>query len=242
MRKCWAKSHSACSQGLSREHIISAGIFDQPTIFVQGFDWCQEEKEIGLSGLTSKILCRRHNSILESADRAGIAAIRVFDETINPSQGTADTINGLELERWLLKVAINLSFRGSEKLGVGMLGTEAGYPAPYLLEVVFGNRIFDYQMGVYVLFPAGEYRFRRGEIVVTPIRRNNEIGGVYFSLRGIHVFLSLLPGHAPPPLGKLGNITLPKHVLEANPCYRPSSIIIPKLDGIKSTIKFGWRH
>ena len=240
MSYCWARSHSPCSQGASREHLISAGVFDQTRIFVQGFNWCQQEKEIGLSALTSKILCRRHNSILESADHAGIAAIRAFDATIDPGKDTTTSFCGLELERWLLKAAINLNCRGIDKLGVGMLGAKPGHPAPYLLEAVFGDRILDYKMGAYFLLPNGEYRFRKGELIVISIRRRGEIGGIYFNLRGIHVFLSLFPGHAPTQLGQLGGITLPDHVLEANPIYRPSSVVIPRNDGTKSDIAVGW--
>lgn len=233
-------SHSSCSEGRSREHYISAGIFDQTNIFVQGFDWCPEEKEVGLSSLTAKILCRRHNSILEAVDRGGIAAIRAFDETVDPGKDTTTSISGHDFERWLLKVAINLNFRGAEPLGVGMLGAQAGHPAPYLLEAVFGERALDHGMGAYFLFPAGEYRFRWGEILVIPIRKNGQIGGVYFNLRGFHVFLSLFPGDSAPPLGQLGKIALPNHVLEAKLIYRPSSVVISRKNGTHSTISFGW--
>ncbi|MEC9362628.1 MAG: hypothetical protein VYC42_05325 [Pseudomonadota bacterium] len=240
MSECWAKSHTPCGLGASREHYISAGLFDQPTIFVQGFDWCPEEKEIGIGALTSKILCRKHNSILSGADMGGIRAVQAIDLTTDPAGDTLDELNGLSLERWLLKTAINVTFRGKQKLGIGMRGAEIGYPAPYLLEAVFGGRVLEYKMGVYVLFPKGQYLFRKGEIVVVPIHKEGEIGGLYFNLRGVHFFLSLFPGHAPPSLRELGMASLPDHVLDAVPVYRPQSVVIPKPSGATSTITLAW--
>lgn len=242
MSQCWARSHSGCSQGPSREHLVSAGIFDQATIFVQGFDWCPEEKEIGLSALTSKILCQKHNSTLEIADRAGISAIRAFDATIDQDRDTATNLCGFGLERWLLKVAINLTFRGTQKLGVGMLGAESGYPAPYLIAAVFGDRVLELKMGTYFIFPDSDYRFRKGEIVVVPICKNEEIGGVYFCLRGVHILLSLFPCHTPPHLGQLGEIDLPSHVLKARLLYRPPSVVITNQNDTKSKIYLEWDH
>lgn len=241
MRKCWAKSHSPCGEGISREHLISAGVFDQTTIFIQGFDWCPEEKEVGLAAIVSKILCRKHNSILERSDRAGIAAVAAIEETIDPGKNTVSYIDGLEFERWLLKVSINLTFKGQLKLGVGMLGAEPGYPAPYLLEAVFGDRPLCHKMGLYVIFPYGEFRFRKGEMAIVPIHKNREIWGVYFNLRGIHLFLSLYPGYAPPPLEQLGDLELPQHVMSPTPMYRPPSIQILRPDGTESLIRFSWK-
>lgn len=240
MSECWAKSYTSCDLGISREHYISAGLFDQATIFVQGFDWCPEEKEVGISALTSKILCAKHNSILSRADEIGIRAVRTIDSTMDLAKDTLDQLDGAGIERWLLKTAINLSFKGSQKLGVGMLGAEVGYPAPYLLEVVFGARAFECKMGLYVLFPNGQYLFRKGEIVVAPIQKEGEIGGLYFNLRGVHLFLSLFPGYAPPSLRELGIVSLPDHVLDAKPIYRPASIVIPKQNGAVATITLMW--
>lgn len=240
MSKCWAKSYTPCCLGASREHYISAGLFDQPTIFVQGFNWCPEEKEIGIGALTSKILCSKHNSTLSSADEAGIRAVRAIDSTVDLAKDTLHQLDGTGLERWLLKTAINVTFRGNQKLGVGMLGAEMSYPAPYLLEAVFGDRVLEYKMGMYALFPKGPYLFRKGEIVVAPIQKEGEIGGLYFNLRGVHLFLSLFPGHAPPSLRELGIMSLPDHVLDAAPIHRPSSIVIPKQNGTISTITLEW--
>lgn len=240
MSECWAKSHTSCGFGSSREHYISAGVFDQSTIFVQGFEWCPEEREIGIGALTSKILCRKHNSMLSGADVGGIQAVRAIDSTIDSVKDTLDELDGLSLERWLLKTAINLTFKGNKRLGVGMLGAETGYPPPYLLESVFGDRVLEYKMGTYVLLPRKHYFFRKGEIAIVPVHKEGEIGGLYFNLRGVHFFLSLLPGHAPPSLREVGIVALPDHVLDAVPVYRPRSIVIPKQNGIVSTITLGW--
>jgi len=60
---------------------VSESLFPQGVIQVQGFSWCKDKpKEIGMSGLTAKILCTRHNSDLSPVDDAGAKAFNVFRE------------------------------------------------------------------------------------------------------------------------------------------------------------------
>ena len=142
MKKCWAHGHGPCGGGQSREHLISHGIFDQPKIFVQGFEWCAEkEVEVGLSALTSKILCRKHNSELSAVDNQGILAIKALDgsDAALSSESQAP-VNGEIFERWLLKTAINVSYGSSLVLGVGMADSQPGMPPPYLVAVVLDRK------------------------------------------------------------------------------------------------------
>ena len=122
MKKCWASSYSDCDGKLSREHLISKSLFLTNEINVKGYPWCKDEEiTIGLSNLTSKILCQKHNKLLSNIDEAGATAFRIFREVRNLSNVRSKIrprrwnikrhrIDGYNLERWFLKTLINLSY------------------------------------------------------------------------------------------------------------------------------------
>jgi len=196
---------------------------------------------VGLSAVASKILCRKHNSELSAVDSQGIVAIRALDGSAPALGSESQTlVNGEIFERWLLKTAINVSYGSSLVLGVGMADSQPGIPPPYLLAVVFGGLAFSHRMGAYFLIPACDFKFRSGEITVIPIHKDGQIGGFYFHLRGVDLFLSLLPGSHPPTLRELGPTSLPQHILDAEPHYRSSSIITSTNDGPPLQIRFSW--
>jgi hypothetical protein len=239
MESCWANGLGSCAGGLSREHVISKAVLKSDRIFVQGYEWClNEEKEVGLSSLVKKHLCRHHNSTLSVIDDAGARVLEGFG-----SENECDSqivLDGPLFERWLLKCAINVVYGDSGSLGVGMTDSVPGKVPWYLLEVVFGRQPFVCSMGAYFLYPEGEFRHREGEIIVAPIRKSDEIGGVYFHLRGLDVFLSLLPGHTLTTLGDIDLTLLPEHVLRAKLEYRSRVLLTRVKDSPERTIRFHW--
>lgn len=71
---CWGSVLGDCSDEASREHLVSQGLFESNEVVVQGLPWCRDApKRIGLANLTTKILCRKHNSELSPVDQAGAA-------------------------------------------------------------------------------------------------------------------------------------------------------------------------
>ena len=83
MNDCWAQSLGDCSDKMSREHIFSEGVHFADKVFVQGLSWCKDEpREVGLSSLTAKILCKKHNSEISFADAAATSTIKFFEESI----------------------------------------------------------------------------------------------------------------------------------------------------------------
>jgi hypothetical protein len=177
-------------------------------------------------------------------DRTGITAIRRFDRLCNePGYGISGMpVDGHMFERWLLKTAVNLSFGSKQHIGVGMTDSQPGWPTPYLLAVVFGDIHFTHKMGAYFLHPADECQVKRGEISVVPIHKNQEIGGFYFHLRGIDVFLSLFPDHSPPKLRDLGVTMIPGHIMDATMQYRPESIVTVTDRTQPVTTAFFWKE
>lgn len=245
MKECWANEHSACKGKISREHYISQGIFEQQFIYVSGFKWCKgEKKKISIANMTSKILCQHHNNQLSIVDKAGINAIRIFEQCIPEQYRSVKTepecfvIDGINFERWLLKIAINLAYKGDKHIGVAMTHSIPGIPSPYLLQVVFGNMPFTHKMGLYTFqHETGRY-FNAGEFSMTPIHQDGAIGGFIFHIRGFDFFLSLYPGHAPPKLNTLG---IEGDVANALPVYRNKVITVFNQNKNRFDVTFEWK-
>ncbi len=252
MKKCWANNYSTCCGKLSREHYISKSIFEQQFIYVSGLSWCKgKEKKVSIANLTRKALCEHHNNTLSIIDQAGINAIRIFEHLMPGKYRTVTTVpeshvvDGLNFERWLLKTAINLTYQGDMHLGFGMTDSVPGEPAPYLLQVVFGDLPFTHKMGLYTLCYETLEKFRVGSISFTPIHKDNQIGGFLFHIRGFDFFLSLYPGHTPPKLRDLGlgqDGKIQKHIVNALPIYRRDVITAFNENRERREVQFEWRE
>jgi hypothetical protein len=158
--ECWAAPLGDCAGKISREHIVTRGVFENDETSVQGFPWCPEPTKISLSGFTAKILCEKHNSALSTADDAGIATIKQFREFLRLAQvrgamkprrwrikrfGT----NGYELERWFLKTLTNIAF--GRRYPVFKPQGDEWRPSKELVEVAFGLRRFEPRAGLYLM-------------------------------------------------------------------------------------------
>jgi hypothetical protein len=118
MPTCWAACLADCDDKISKEHVVSKALCESDTVVVHGFAWCKDQpKEISLSNLVAKILCKKHNSDLSELDAAGgkaYAAIRTMMGTSNaraavkPRYWTVQRykVPGPLLERWFLKTLI----------------------------------------------------------------------------------------------------------------------------------------
>ena len=132
---------------------------------VQGFPWCKDTPaEIGLSGLTAKILCEKHNNDLspldEAADRAAdtLRAMHQLHETrknLKPKIWNVKVfvLDGASLERWFLKTLINIAC--DRDLPIGRDSEIAGRPSPRLVRVVFSQEKFEGKAGLYVVAKEG---------------------------------------------------------------------------------------
>src|SRR5216684_5814407 len=103
LMSCWAKPIGGCSAKMSREHLISASVFPGRTVMVQGFPWCKDTPaEIGLSGLTAKILCEKHNKDLSPLDEAADRAA----DTLRAMHQLHETRKNLKPKIWNVKVFV----------------------------------------------------------------------------------------------------------------------------------------
>jgi hypothetical protein len=200
MAECWAKSIGNCSDKLSREHLVSEGVFPDQMLIVQGWRWCKNEpREISINGLASKILCKSHNSLLSDVDRAGIDAMNVFREADKVRKARAAiqrpmrwriktfTIDGSGLERWCLKTLINAMTEDEYKIGKD---SEAiGKPSARLVRIAFGQERFKVKAGLYGIGAVGaEWNLIDGFRLLPYIDSERTLVAGLFSIHGYQFF------------------------------------------------------
>jgi hypothetical protein len=118
---CYLGETADCSFDLSAEHYMSRSVLEAigPRVAINGAPWLSagETREVAISSLTAKILCRRHNSALSPLDAmAGefcrqLRAIYADCERKSISRKREVTlISGEALELWMLKAACGFFF------------------------------------------------------------------------------------------------------------------------------------
>jgi len=255
VNRCWASSLGDCGGPLSDEHSVSAGLFDDALLKVSGFDWCEGAvKEIPRARLVQRILCREHNGRLSPLDKAAVHAAKVFDEWLRMEQARQEMtprrwrishfeINGLYLERWLLKTTINLICNRDRMLGPS--GTEAGKPPEELVRIAFGIDSFLDKRGLYVLAAKGYTANNTDRISLIPWGQGNVVNGMAISFRGFILMLCLLPSgldsnHAlDMPLKAID----PEHKIDRmslNPNYHLKAFVSRPGKYVSSKITFKW--
>jgi hypothetical protein len=204
MSSCWAASIGNCDGGISREHVVSKGLFKSPTISVHGFPWCKGKTHtVGIKSLTAKILCRRHNNNLSPLDEEASAlfdAIREWCVRENIHSNTSPLsriarpptiVNARLLERWFLKTLLNLSL--SREHYIGIQGQKKGVIPVELVEICYGMRIFERNAGMYGAAHAGMIVASHDTLRFAPLLRDDRVLGGFFEFRGFRFFLSLMP-------------------------------------------------
>jgi hypothetical protein len=205
MSDCWAMCLGNCSGKFSREHVVTGALFLGNEITVQGFRWCKSEpKTIGLSSLTAKILCRRHNSDLSPLDRAAAHAFGSLRQATRLSNVRSKLrqriwnvkrfpIDGRVLERWFLKTLVNLAFEG--EYAIGRDSVVAGQPSKDLVEIAFGLNQFDGRAGLYTVVHVGQRIEAKDTVQFAPLikKPKGHVAGGLFSFRGFRFLLFLEP-------------------------------------------------
>jgi hypothetical protein len=203
MAECWAKSIGNCSDKISREHLVSEGVFPGQMLTVQGWHWCKDEpKEISINGLASKILCTNHNSLSSDVDRAGIDAMNVFREADKVKKARAATqrqmrwtiekftIDGSGLERWCLKTLINAMTEDEYKIGTD--SEASGRPSARLVRIVFGQERFKAKAGMYGIGAVGaDWNLIDGFRLLPYIDSERTLVAGLFSIHGYQFLLHL---------------------------------------------------
>ena len=206
MAECWARCLGDCDDKISREHLITGGLWKGPTVRVVGLPWCKEEpQEIGLGGFTSKILCRRHNSSLSELDAAAVDAFETIQKALVADRKRRKLrrrrwklarfeIDGPKLERWFLKTTINLAhFRSS---GTKWSHAPDEDPPSEFVRMTFGLEPIAKPMGLYGSGTRGEeLDFSNRVEFSTLLDPNRALRGALFTFRGLRfgLWLSMDP-------------------------------------------------
>lgn len=249
MRKCWATSRGDCSQKISGEHIVSAGLFLSDTVTAKGFDWCRDEaKSIGLSRLTKKVLCDKHNNALAQVDEAGIKAFDAFRQStrlqnvrsgMKPQRWRVSrfAVDGVQLERWFLKTLINVAAGSSHHIGAE--SKHAGEPSSELVEIAFGEKHFQPTSGLYVVIDQGETIQSQDQFTVIPFTGDqNYLSGATFYFRGLRFVLYLGTEGL---MRRLNFVfTDGKTVQHSNPLYHPEHVRFFVRGFLSHVVKFRW--
>jgi hypothetical protein len=206
-RTCWAEILGGCDGPLTGEHLFSKGLFSGKSVQVQGDIWKTTKlKSIGVNSLTANILCRAHNNALSIVDDEGIRAfraIRRFEEILSLRQTRFDAadlqhdVDGLLLERWFLKHAVNLFVAsGSTKRWLG--GSVPSKPPQQIVEAAFGLATLQRPSGLYNWGGSlGEQRIVGDQIEFQPyFDQAGEFVGAHFDFQALHFFI-WLPGVVP---------------------------------------------
>jgi len=215
MKQCWALPLANCSDSISREHLVSQCFFLSQTVKVMGHDWCKNTpKEIGLSSLTAKILCKKHNQDLSNLDSAAGEAFECFRDSDRLSSIRKAmkpilwhiqrySINGLLLERWFLKTLINIQSTSSYPIGFN--SNKAGMPSDELVKIAFGFSPFPEKCGLYCVIKQDEQIKTNETLEYAPLIKDNSfIGGALFRIRGFRFLLFITPNGPPSHLTGLG--------------------------------------
>lgn len=206
--KCFASADENCSTTISREHFISEALLRQiefnNTTKIAGLKWQQPNTfdSIPLRGLASKILCDRHNSALSPLDTTMSAfsqAVAAIDRDLHPDADAPRFLRhqfcGEDIERWMLKCLIGLSFSGN----IG------GALKPECLDLLYDRIPWPTGWGLYWLVDRGPIaRHSSSFLIETNVDpQTNVVLLVRFTMRGLPLGLCLGKPDRPSAFGKL---------------------------------------
>jgi hypothetical protein len=158
---CYARESGNCEGPLTAEHAISRTVLEfvshgKRTIDITNHRWQQNKSEvrrIGISRLTAKVLCARHNSSLANLDAfargfiEACNACQLYSTVAGPPEDIHRLFNGLDIERWMLKVLCGLCAE-QPIIGEELLGRWT--PPKEWLSILFGTARFPHGCGLYM--------------------------------------------------------------------------------------------
>ena len=171
--RCYAAEIGGCGTKISGEHAISLGALDiwadSGSIDIGGLSWLAEgdRSVVPIKTLGSNILCKKHNEAMSPLDAVGTRLASHLDSTrefmLKDRRRRPRTIlllNGLDVERWLLKTLCGLICSGSIELQ-GIAQPREWRPPIEWLQIIFGVLPMPDGYGLHLMNQPGE----RGELI-----------------------------------------------------------------------------
>ena len=239
--ECWASLIGGCSKGSSKEHYISGGIFDDTVISVFGLPWCKDQPaSIGLNNAVSKILCQTHNSQLSPYDSEASKLSRFLSSNIieDPLKNDSISINGILLEKWLIKTLINLGYLGA----MDQPKYSKIVPEEAIVRYLFQNTKIRDGIGLY--FVSGGlsntgYRTSVSWNTILNKSENDKIVGMLLTFNGIQFIACVVPVRAEELISKMGLVN-GTDFSAVQIIYRPPNIILDSADAGCKRINLLW--
>jgi hypothetical protein len=239
--ECWGAVLGDCAGGISREHLISDGIFDGAMVSAYGLKWCKDRPvEISLASAVSKVLCKRHNEGLSAFDAEASRLSRFLSTNVldDPLSEAQVTLRGPLLEKWALKTFINLAY-------IGALDPEHHarvQPDEDLVKYVYEGTSVPSGVGLY--FVAGSISNSNFNVGLSwngirNLSRAGAIVGMTFTLNTVRFVVSGEAGPAEAHLAKIGLVNDVDYS-RATIYYRPPDIALLSKTAGQKTIYLEW--
>lgn len=239
---CFARALGDCSKEISKEHYVSDSVLravseGESSVFVQNLAF--QERGIlqrrGIGGLSTKMLCEKHNGDLTSFDVAGASLFLCHEEIERLVSQTAEEpealeVEGDDLERWMLKMLFGGLYSGNFPVPGECL---KGVPPPIeWLKILFRDEPFPDGQGLYLRTDHSEDAFSSGPSVLR--MRTDVSAEVPDLVIGLTVWVfgfeyMLVLARLPTPL--------PENLEHAY--YRPKKVTV---HGSGKRILFNWKH
>jgi hypothetical protein len=158
VKGCYAAEVCDCKPPLTAEHPISKGVLNvlsggRSIIGVSNHPWQKKSNRVqqfGISALTKKVLCERHNNALSSLDAVGAHLIEAMSDAMSHlvSGASGDfhcLFNGFDIERWMLKVLCSIH---CDKRVPGSALLEPWRVPKSWLSILFGRHTFQPRCGL----------------------------------------------------------------------------------------------
>jgi hypothetical protein len=225
--RCYANELLDCSTDISKEHYISKGLLiemgGKPQIAGFSFQPPDTVRRVGVEALTSHILCKRHNTCLSPLDSEAqrcLGALRTFDADLEDGRSPISdevTINGADLERWMLKALIGMNH-------ATIVESTSVRQNASMIRILFGRERWPSGWGLYVIARA-EVSHAFAGIEIETRTMGSEVWAADFDIAGFPFMLSL----GVPRGGDREHL------------YRPAGLILSRTNReAKKTLTFGW--
>ena len=128
-------------------------------------------EQFGISAMTKKVLCKRHNNVLSSLDAVGARFVEACSDAMSHlvSGASGDfhcLFNGFDIERWMLKVLCSIH---CDKPVTGSALLEPWRVPESWLSILFGGGTFQPRCGLCLRRPTRRRPLAGTSIYVQPI-------------------------------------------------------------------------
>lgn len=188
---CYAKELGSCDGGISREHYISRAVLEQfEYIEAQGIPWIGTEGlRLSPEALTTKCLCRYHNSHLSPLDDL---MGKSFTKILHFLGASAEIviIDGTAFERAMLKHLLGLL--GTERIENAGRRYGPSDIDPQWVKYLFAQESFPDNIGLFIFHPVGSRVVSQKRLQLAPLYIENEIQGLHASINGFDFYLCMV--------------------------------------------------